>query len=174
MTAMKIRRLALLGILGAAAVVLSFLESALLPDIPFLPPGAKPGLSNIVTMFTATFAGFGGALYITLIKAVFAFATRGATAFFMSLSGGILSCAALCLLLRIKKETFSFSGIGVICAVMHNLGQLAVACIITSTASLLYYVPLLLLFAVASGLATGTVLRFSLPPVQRALRGRYI
>ena len=38
------------GILAAVALVLSLLES-LLPPIPGMPPGAKLGLSNIVSMY---------------------------------------------------------------------------------------------------------------------------
>ena len=39
---MKARKTALLGILCAQAIALSFLEN-LIPSLPFLPPGAKPG-----------------------------------------------------------------------------------------------------------------------------------
>ncbi|NLX93720.1 MAG: Gx transporter family protein, partial [Clostridiales bacterium] len=45
------KKIALLGILGAQALALSALEN-LIPAFPGLPPGAKPGLSNIVTMYT--------------------------------------------------------------------------------------------------------------------------
>ena len=55
---MKTKKLTLLSILSALALVLGFTENLLLPDIPFLPVGGKPGLSNIVTMFTASFYGF--------------------------------------------------------------------------------------------------------------------
>ncbi|MDD6011596.1 MAG: heptaprenyl diphosphate synthase, partial [Oscillospiraceae bacterium] len=60
---MRAKKTAFLGILGALALVLGFLEQLIVPDIPFLPVGAKPGLSNIVTMYTACTLGFPGALY---------------------------------------------------------------------------------------------------------------
>jgi heptaprenyl diphosphate synthase len=41
----KTKRVALLGILGAQALAVSFLEG-LLPALPGLPPGAKPGFST--------------------------------------------------------------------------------------------------------------------------------
>ena len=93
-------RVAFMGISGALALVLGFLEHMLIPDIPFLPVGAKPGLSNIVTMYVIETAGLAGGIYITLIKSIFALITRGATAFFMSLCGGLLSTASACLLLK--------------------------------------------------------------------------
>ena len=44
---MKARKTALLGILCAQAIALSFLES-LIPALPFLPPGAKPDRKSVV------------------------------------------------------------------------------------------------------------------------------
>ena len=64
---MKTNKVAFLGIFGALALVLSFLESMLVPDIPFLPVGAKPGLSNIITMYIAGTMGFPVAIYITML-----------------------------------------------------------------------------------------------------------
>lgn len=166
---MKTKKIALYGILGAMALVLSFLESTLLPVIPFLPAGAKPGLSNIVTMFTADYSGFFGAFYITAIKALFAFLTRGATAGMMSLAGGMLSMVAMCALLRMKNCPFSYAGIGIICALMHNMGQLAVACAVTGTFAVAGYAPVLLLFSLLTGLVTGTILQATLPAVKKAV-----
>lgn len=161
------KRVALLGIMGALALALSFLES-LIPALPGLPPGAKPGLSNIVTMFMASSSGIADAFFITIIKAVFAGITRGSTAMLMSASGGLLSTAAACFLLRSEKINSGYIGIGIICAVCHNIGQLVSACLISGTWSLIFgYGPLLLLFAVATGFVTGTVLKLVLPALDK-------
>ena len=163
------KKTALLGILGAQALALSFLES-LIPPLPGLPPGAKPGFSNIVTMYTAATMGLGEALYITGIKAVFSGLTRGATAFFMSLSGGLLSTFVMFGLLKIKKQPFGIAGIAVASAAAHNLGQLIAATIITGTVSVLGYAPLLFIFAVLTGLVTGTVLKAVMPALEKQSR----
>lgn len=163
---MKTKKLTLLSILSALALVLSFMENMLLPDIPFLPVGAKPGLSNIVTMFTASFFGFSGAIYVTLIKGIFALITRGGTAAFMSLFGGALSTAVMCLIIKKEGKNLSYIGIGVLSAAMHNMGQLMGACLITGTASVLSYGKYLLLFGLVTGLVTGTVVKVSLPRIQ--------
>lgn len=161
------KRVALLGIMGALALALSFLES-FIPALPGLPPGAKPGLSNIVTMFMASSSGIADAFFITIIKAVFAGITRGSTAMLMSASGGLLSTAAACFLLRSEKINSGYIGIGIICAVCHNIGQLVSACLISGTWSLIFgYGPLLLLFAVATGFVTGTVLKLVLPALDK-------
>lgn len=150
------------GILGALALVLSLFEGILFPQLPFLPAGAKIGLSNIVTMFAASLSGLFGALYITALKALFAFITRGAVAGAMSLCGGVLSAFALCAALRLGKNKLSFVGIGVICAVFHNFGQLLCACFL-SGAAMLGYGKYLLLFAIVSGSLTGVVLNVVMP-----------
>lgn len=161
------KRIALTGILGALAIALSYLET-LIPAYPGFPPGAKPGFSNIVTMFLAGSAGIGDAFFVTVIKALFAGITRGFTAMLMSGAGGLLSTAAACFLLRSKKINLGYIGIGIICAVCHNIGQLLTACVISGTPSLIVgYGPLLMLFAVITGFITGTILKLVLPYLDR-------
>ena len=161
------RKIALTGIMCALALALSYLET-LIPAYPGFPPGAKPGLSNIVTMVMAGSAGTPYAFFITIIKGLFAGVTRGFTAMLMSLSGGILSTAAACLLFRFAKNKLGYIGISIVCAVCHNIGQLAAACIISGTASLVVgYGPLLLIFAVVTGLLTGAILKAVMPTLAK-------
>ena len=161
------RKIALTGIMCALALALSYLET-LIPAYPGFPPGAKPGLSNIVTMFMAGSAGPLYAFFITVIKGLFAGVTRGFTAMLMSLSGGILSTSAACLLFRFSKNKLGYIGISIVCAVCHNIGQLAAACIISGTASLVVGCgPLLLIFAVVTGLLTGAILKAVMPTLAK-------
>ena len=164
---MKTNKVALLGIFGAVALVLSFLESMLIPDIPFLPVGAKPGLSNIVTMYIAGTMGLPGAMYITMLKALFALITRGATGAFMSFCGGVLSTVSVCLLIKYQGRIFSYLGLGIIGAVMHNLGQLMAACVVSGTFALINYGKYLLIFALVTGAVTGTVLMLLMPRLSK-------
>lgn len=90
---------ALLGLLAALALALSFLEG-LLPALPV--PGAKLGLSNIVTMYALTALSLPAALGITAVKAVFAL-LRGGSAFLMSAAGGLLSTLVMALCLRLFR-----------------------------------------------------------------------
>ena len=164
---MKTNKTAFLGIMAALSLVLSFLESMLIPDIPFLPVGAKPGLSNVVTMFVASTVGFPGAISITVIKGFFALITRGATASVMSLTGGILSTVVLCLVIKLKDKVFSFIGIGIICAAAHNMGQLMAALCVTGTYSLINYAKYLLIFSLITGSVTGFMLTMLMPRIEK-------
>ncbi|MBR4451363.1 MAG: Gx transporter family protein [Clostridia bacterium] len=158
----KIYRLALAAILCAQAIALSFIES-LIPPLPFLPPGAKPGLSNIVTMFAADCVGAAQAYTITVIKSLFVFITRGFTAAAMSLAGGLLSCTAMILLIKFSKERLGIIGISVISALCHNAGQLIMSVFITGSDKTFYYAPFLAVFGVITGILTGIIFKAVLP-----------
>ncbi len=105
------------GILAAVALVLSLLES-LLPPIPGMPPGARLGLSNIVSMYAVGNLGLGPAMAIALTKGLFAFLTRGVTAGLMSTAGSLLSTLVLWLFLR--KLGFGLIGSSAAGALAHN------------------------------------------------------
>ena len=154
---------ALTGLLAALALALSFLEG-LLPPLPFLPPGAKLGLSNLATMYAAGSLGLPSALFLAVFKGVFALVTRGGMSGLMSLSGGVISTVVMWLLL--KKANASLGVVGVCGALAHNAAQLCAAYFLTST-SVLFYVPFLLVFGVLTGLLTGLVLKLTLKPLER-------
>lgn len=159
---------ALSGMLGAAALALSYLEG-LLPPLPGMPPGARLGLSNLAVMVGFRAVGFWPTLGIMLLKAAFAGLTRGLTAFWMSLAGGLLSGLAMYLLLRWQRSPFGSMGIGVVGAVLHNGGQMGVAMLLTATPSLLYYGPVLLLVALLTGSLTGYCYQLFGPLLQRTV-----
>ncbi len=163
----KAKSIALCGVLGAMALVLSFLEGAL-PPIPGLPPGARLGLSNIVTMFTAGAMGLPYALCIALIKGGFSFLTRGVTAGIMSMLGGIMSTLAMWIVW--KKTSFSLIFTGVCGALAHNTAQFFVSLLLTGVAAV-FYIPSMLLMSVLTGACSGTVLKMILPALQRIPNG---
>lgn len=154
----KVKKVALYGILGALALVLSLFENILIPDIPFLPAGAKPGLSNIVVMFSSFAVSSSAAYYIMLLKVLFAFITRGATAALMSFGGGILSVLVLSVLIKKEGKSISFITIGILCALSHNMGQLFCSALISGTWAILNYAKYLFVFALVSGAFTGIIL----------------
>jgi heptaprenyl diphosphate synthase len=159
------QKIAFYGVMGALALALSFLEG-LLPTMPFLPPGAKPGLANIVTMFAACTLSLPAALYIVVLKALFALLTRGVTAFFMSLCGGLLSALVMYFLFK-RTEKTGLTGISVISALTHNFGQLIVSFFLVGNSAVFGYAPFLILFGIISGILTGIVFKVLLPAVNK-------
>ncbi len=157
------RRTALLGILSALALVLSFLEG-FLPVLPV--PGAKLGLSNVVTMYALSSLGLPAALAVAVVKGVFAL-LRGGTACLMSLAGGLCSTLLMALVFPLEGRAMSFVGVGVTGAVGHNAAQMGMAMLLVDP-SLLYYAPWLLLMALTAGLLTGMTLNILMPALSQA------
>lgn len=160
----SVRELCRTGMLCAVALVLSLLEN-MLPDMPFVLPGMKLGLSNLAVMFSLELCSLPSSLGIVAVKALFAFATRGFSAFLMSFAGGILSVLGMFLLVRSKKPHFGCLGIGVSGAFLHNCGQLAAAHILVSDAVYVYF-PVLCGAALVTGAVTGLVYYFVMPKLR--------
>ena len=149
------------ALISAVALVLSYIEM-ILPDMPFVLPGMKLGLSNIATMFALSAMSFPSALAVCLTKSLFALLMRGFTAFLMSLSGGILSLFAMYFLLRFKRV--GFIGVGVGGAFCHNLGQILVAFILTDSTVFAYF-SVLGLASIITGTVTALAVFIILPKV---------
>ena len=96
MRGQKSRRAAQLGMLFALAIALSFAESAIAPLLGLM-PAIKLGLSNIVVMYALLGLGRKQAAALAVLKALFAFLTRGFTAGALSFLGGACSLAVMML-----------------------------------------------------------------------------
>lgn len=157
----KSRRVALMGMLFALAIVLSFVESLITPMLGLM-PAIKLGLSNIVVMYALLFLPRRYAVALAVLKALFAFLTRGATAGFLSLAGGMLSIVVLSLLLCLPGTLsgYVFSACG---ALAHNLGQLAGAAVILSSGAALAYAPVLMIAGLIVGGITWGLLKALMP-----------
>lgn len=148
-----------MGLMLALASALQFLEG-LIP-IP-LPLGVKPGLSSIVVMIVLTKLGLPSAITIAALKSGFVFITRGASAFFMSICGGLLSVAVMGAFFAVTRKSKNGTGIlamSVLGGVFHNLGQLAAAALYMGTALTFSYAPVLIIAGTISGLLTGFIFR---------------
>ncbi len=152
----RIRHITRTAMLAALAIAAAALEG-LLPQMAFMPPGAKIGFSNIVSMYAAKKQGIASALTVAVIKSAFVLLTRGFTAFLLSALGGIVSTAVTSLLLTRDAKKIGYIGIGVTGALLHNITQLAVSALLTSFA-VIYYLPFLLIAATVSGAMTGSML----------------
>ncbi|MDO4748680.1 MAG: Gx transporter family protein [Eubacteriales bacterium] len=151
------------ALVSAVALVLSYIEMSL-PDIPFMLPGMKLGLSNIATMFALSALSLPSALVVCVVKAVFALLMRGFTAFLMSLCAGIFSVLAMWLLLRFKRV--GFLGVGVGGAFCHNLGQILVAFFYTDSTVFAYF-SVLGIASIFTGAVTALAVYLILPKVLR-------
>ena len=162
----KTKLLVLTALLFAIALVLSVVENSL-PPIPFVVPGVKLGLSNIVVMFSLFFLDKKQAFAIAILKAGFVFMTRGMIAGVLSFCGGILSLIIMIVLMVIFKDRISYLVLSIFGAIFHNVGQLAAISILYTNINLLVYLPVLLIAGVIAGIITSTMLKVILPAFKR-------
>lgn len=162
----KIFRITLTAVLASLALALSFIERLILSAFP-LPMGIKPGFSNIIVMFACSVTGLIPSLSIAVIKAGFAALLSGVASGFISLCGGILSVLAMYILNKFPKDKLSYTGISVLSALMHNIGQLTAASLIAGSGLFGSFVPFLLISGIIFGLTTGTVLNIVFPHLKK-------
>lgn len=147
----KTKRLVLLAMLTAVAMILSYVES-LLPSVGI--PGVKMGLANIAVIFALFRFGWKEAAALSLVRVVLVSLLFGSVgAMLYSLAGAVLSLAVMALLRRIDR--FSTVGISVAGGVAHNAGQILMAMFILQTKQLLVYLPVLAVSGIAGGVLTG-------------------
>ena len=158
---MNSRKVAKLAALFACAIALSLAEQ-ILPAAPFMPPGARLGLSHVVVMYCVFCLSKKSAAALALLKSFFVLATRGPMAAALSLAGGALSLCALFILVALHPSV-SYSAAGIAGSIIHNVGQLLAYSLMTGVDLITFYLPSLVVFGIATGILTGTLLKLTSP-----------
>ncbi len=151
---MKTKKVAFLGLSIALAMILSFVES----QIPALVaiPGIKVGLPNLVMVFLLYKVGWKETVIVSIIRVVLVsmlFGNVQTMAF--GIAGAALSLTGMIILK--KLNFFSCIAISVVGGVLHNVGQIIMACLITETAQIAYYLPVLLISGTVAGVVIGLI-----------------
>ena len=145
------KKVAYLGVLAAAAMLLSYVES-LIPVFVTV-PGLKLGLANLATVLVLYLYSWKEAAVVSAVRILltgFLFGNLFSIAF--SAAGGFLSLLMMALLK--KSGHFSMTGVSIAGGVFHNVGQLFIAALVVSNFRILYYLTVLLI----SGLVTGALI----------------
>ncbi len=150
----KTKMLTALAVTVAAAMLLSFIESRLPSFIPV--PGVKLGLANVAVIFAMYKLGEARAVGVSLVRVALSALLFGtAASFIYSLSGAALSLLLMVLSRRVFK--LHTVGVSIVGGVAHNLGQIAAAAFVLGTASIIYYLPVLILSGTLAGIAIGFI-----------------
>lgn len=160
---MKTKHITQMSLYTAVSLVIYTIEAALPPLIPI--PGVKPGLANIITLLVLLRFSAKDALLVLLLRITLGSIFTGqAVSFIYSLCGGLLCLLGMALLNRFLHRHLivltSMAG-----ALLHNIGQLSCAAVLTGTASVFLYLPWLTISGLFTGLFTGLCARF----INRAL-----
>lgn len=150
----KTKKLTILAMTLAVAVVLSFVESQIPPLIAI--PGVKLGLANIAIIFILYKSGLRDAIIVSLARIAVIFLIFGGTlALIYSIAGATVSLALMYILKRFTP--LSEIGVSVAGGVAHNLAQITVAVFVLDTTQLFFYLPVLLLSGTLAGVVIGIV-----------------
>ena len=153
---MKVQKMALLGVLTAAAIVIAILES-FIPSVGI--PGVKLGLANIVILVIIYELGIVEAIIVNLLRVLVVGLVRGtflSMGFLMSLSGAVLSLTIMIVFYLLIKK-FSIIGVSVIGSIFHVSGQILIAMLYLGTAYIVLYLPIIAISAIITGVFVGIV-----------------
>lgn len=146
------KKTAFLGVFLALAMICSYIE--MLIPFNFGIPGVKLGLTNIVVVLMLYTIGTREAIMVSVLRILLMGILFGnVMSIVYSLAGGILSF----LVMAILKKTGQLGCISVSVAggISHNIGQILAAAVVVNSFSILYYLPVLLIAGVVTGLLIG-------------------
>lgn len=159
------KKTAYYGMYTALALIFSYVES--LVPISFGIPGAKLGLSNLVTVFVLYHMGRKEALIISMTRICLSgFMFGNLFGILYGLSGGILSYVAM--LLCKTMQGFSIIGVSIAGGVFHNVGQVLMAIFVLESIQIIRYLPVLLLAGLITGCLIGLLSKEVLCRIRRA------
>lgn len=152
---MNTKKLTVISMLLAAALIIFMIEAALPPLTSI--PGIKMGLANIITLVALVWLGKKDALLILFLRVLIGSIFSGTLLTILySMAGGLFSFAVMALLLKFMgKDKIIF--ISVVGAAAHNTAQIVTAILITSVWQIIMYLPVLLACAIVTGAFTGAI-----------------
>jgi heptaprenyl diphosphate synthase len=162
----KIQRLTFIAVLVAQALILHIIEG-MLPVI-FITPGAKLGLSNIISLTSLYILGFKDTFLVIILRILLnTLLAPNPSSIIYSLSGGILSLLAMHAAKSLGKDDISLIGISVSGAFFHNVGQIMAFTIIIENINIVLYLPVLTIAGVGTGIFVGLTSNYLLKALKK-------
>lgn len=162
-TKFSAKRVATLAVLCAMSLITFMIES-LFP--PLFLPGAKMGLSNVFSLLAVFLLGPVDAVVLVLVRTTLgSMFTGNLSTLLYSMSAGLVSVGVSSLLVEFVYPKVSIVAISVVSAVVHNLTQNVVYCLVSNTPQMFSYMPWLALLGVLAGVIVGFAVWFILRAV---------
>lgn len=156
------KQISKIAVFTALAMIFSYIEAVI--PFNFGIPGVKIGIANIVIVTALYRFGVKEAVGISFIRVFLIGLLFGnIVSLIYSLSGAVLSLIGMIICKKLKLSIIGVSAVG---GVLHNTGQLSAALIILQSAAVTYYLPVLLV----SGLITGILIGIVASQTNKALK----
>lgn len=146
-----------LSLFIAIALTIFVLENQI--PIPIAIPGVKLGLANIVTLYLIHQYSIKEALFVLIVRVFLGSIFAGQMiSFAYSLVGGLLSLGVMWLANKLQKgDNIWFTS--VLGGIFHNIGQIIVAIILLGSINVIYYLSILGVCGIITGLFTGLIVQ---------------
>jgi len=155
---MNAKKLTEIALLATIALIIFVVELRIPNPIPI--PGVKLGLANIITVYAVYHYRAREVLPLVLTRIVLGAIFGGnLMALMYSLAGGLLCLTGMLLLRKAISEKYIWI-CSILGAVLHNIGQISVAIVITGTPAIIAYLPFLLVSGCIAGAFTGMCAQF--------------
>ncbi|GAB6169188.1 Gx transporter family protein [Clostridium carnis] len=151
----KTNKIVYIGLLVAQALVLHIIERMI--PVPFVTPGAKLGLANLITVVALyTLDSKKDAFLVLFLRLTLGTMFGGNLSSFMySATGGIFSYLSMIFVKEVFKDKVSIIGVSSAGAIFHNVGQLIIASIIVKNIGVMLYLPVLSTIGIVTGIFIG-------------------
>lgn len=158
---MNTKKMILLSILVAQAMVLFILEMMI--PTPFLPPGAKLGLANLIVVIALYMFSFKECFLIIMLRTILsALIITNLQTMIYSMTGAMLSLIFMFFTKKLLTTKVSPVGVSCVGAFFHNVGQLLTASVMFKTLGFFYLLPINSIIGVITGSFIGFVSMFLL------------
>lgn len=150
---LTVKKTAYLGLTLALALICSYIE-ALIP-MPIGIPGVKLGLTNVVVVGILYLSDWKAAAFVSFSRVLLAgFFFGNLYSILYSLAG---ACLSLLVMIAVKKtEKLHLISVSAAGGIAHNVGQFLVAALVVENYRILYYLPVLFLVGMITGVLIGT------------------
>lgn len=150
---MPVKKLTVLALFTTLSLAIYAVESVIPPLVPI--PGFKLGLANIITIILLRNASAKDAFLVLIARILLSALLFGhALSLLYSLTGGVLSLLLMTLGTKLLQKKLFFLT-GALGGLAHNIGQSAMALIVTATPGAASYLPFLILSGILTGIFTG-------------------
>lgn len=155
-------RMVYISLLVAQALVLYIFESMI--PVPFITPGAKLGLANLITVIALYTLGNNKQVFLVIILRLILSTMLGGnlSSFMYSASGAILSYLIMIFAKNVGKDNLSIIGVSASGAVFHNIGQLLIASAIVRNINVMLYLPVLSIAGIGTGIFIGITANYAI------------
>lgn len=159
-------KLSYFAVLTALGIALHIFEASI--PLPAVVPGAKLGLSNIVTLIALVLISPAAAAGVSGLRSVLGTILAGnVSALPYSFAGAAAAWAVMSVCHRFFYGRLSLAGISILGAAAHSSAQILVASLILKNSAVMTYLPILMFLSALTGLFTGISANLALPALRK-------